>query len=376
MDLGRGIACLLVIAFHSTFYARQGEPSFGAGSAAAEHALFVAERMWIGVTIFFVISGYCIAATADASRRKAVAVGAGVGAGVGEFFRRRFKRIFPPYWIAFVLTAAVFYVVERWVWPGLFTDGNHGFSPPHELDVWQWVGNITLTELWRPHVVGERPANFFLGHAWTLGYEEQFYAVMGLLLILARRWIFVGAAVVTLAVAAMFKTAYYNPGAWDYGFFFDGRWIYFACGVLLYVQINYFPARLRHVTTLALAGGAVAAGWDVTELLKPDISPMRELFVALCTAVVFAVLQPADEFLNDARVMRPLRWCGVMCYSVYLVHWPIVKMVSHGLHLAGVRGPMATMLIVVPACAAATLLCAWVFHRAVERRFMNVPTVR
>jgi peptidoglycan/LPS O-acetylase OafA/YrhL len=65
-------------------------------------------------------------------------------------------------------------------------------SRPWWYSGWQWLGNLTLTESWRWHAIGDQRAHF-PAQAWTLCYEEQFYAVVGLLLAISRRRFFSGA---------------------------------------------------------------------------------------------------------------------------------------------------------------------------------------
>jgi peptidoglycan/LPS O-acetylase OafA/YrhL len=62
-----------------------------------------------------------------------------------------------------------------------------------------------------------------------------------------------------------------------------------------------------------------------------------------------------------------------MCYSLYLTHWPVVKLVSHLLYLAGVRGLWPTLALTTPVCIAVSVAVAWAFHLLVERRFLNTP---
>ena len=77
-----------------------------------------------------------------------------------------------------------------------------GLLRPWWHSVAQWVGSASLTEQWRFHVIGGQKG-WLLGHAWTLGYEEQFYAVTGLLLFLCPGRFFLGAAAVTAGVVAV-----------------------------------------------------------------------------------------------------------------------------------------------------------------------------
>src|SRR5207244_1662290 len=147
---------------------------------------------------FFVISGYCIAATADSSRRKSGAS--------ASYFRRRLRRILPPYWAALVFTAAVLGLVTLLGRPDLvMTDPaiDTGSIPrPAELTAAQWFGNLTLTETWRHYLFGD-PELKLLGPSWTLCYEEQFYVVCGVLLLVAPRRFFAGVGVVSLFTLLM-----------------------------------------------------------------------------------------------------------------------------------------------------------------------------
>jgi peptidoglycan/LPS O-acetylase OafA/YrhL len=95
----------------------------------------------------------------------------------------------------------------------------------------QWVGNFTLTETWRHHLFGRGRAHF-VGQSWTLCYEEQFYAVVGLILLVARRHIF-AAAVFDTALSTAAQIAAPRIGWSVRGFFFDGSWLMFASGILV-----------------------------------------------------------------------------------------------------------------------------------------------
>jgi peptidoglycan/LPS O-acetylase OafA/YrhL len=82
----------MLVVFHGSFYAEAAfelhdRSTWTAGSLAIR----VIRLLWIGVPIFFVISGYCISASIDSLRRKPRAI--------GSFFARRFHRIYPPLWM-------------------------------------------------------------------------------------------------------------------------------------------------------------------------------------------------------------------------------------------------------------------------------------
>ncbi len=353
LDLWRGVACLLVIVFHATFYAAP----MASGLAA------VTSWLWVGVPVFFVISGYCISATVDSARRRPQAL--------RGYFVRRFRRIYPPFWILVGLCALLVPVVEAVVFPGLLSGPPHAIAPPGSLTVWQWLGNLTLTESWRGHLAGDG-CHYFLGHAWTLCYEEQFYAVAGLLLLVAPRRFFPAAGLVSVLVAVVCLAAH-RLGLPVGGYFFDGRWLLFAAGILVYYRVNYAGRAAGWIITGFLLTCAAYAGRNPARLLDANGKFEMELCVAFGCAWLLTAIHRWDSFLAVARLLRPVQFCGTICYSLYLVHWPVVKAISHGFDRAGVRGAVPTLLGIVPVCLAASVALAWLFHRAVERRFLNAP---
>ena len=347
LDCWRGVACLFVVFYHSVLYHLLTTPDAAPSPTRAVLQAFA--QLSVGVPIFFVISGYCIAASADTTRLR--------GASVVTYFRRRFRRIYPPLWAAIVLGALWFPLLdlgslhllsgEPWMQPRPWW-----FSPS------QWLGNITLTESWRYHVAGG-PRGHFPGQAWTLCYEEQFYAIVGVLL-LAPRLLLRGTILVTAATLALFLTA--PQAGWDLnGFFFDGSWLMFAAGVFVYFATNYGSFRSAGALLLLLALSAgLTAGHG-----------MRDWTVAFAFAALILVLKPWDARIMSSPFSRPFAACGTMCYSLYLVHQIPVRAVAAAADRLGLRSDALTLFVVVPACLICSLLLAAAFYRLVEYRFLN-----
>jgi peptidoglycan/LPS O-acetylase OafA/YrhL len=290
---------------------------------------------------------------------------------------RRLRRIFPPYWAALLLTASV--VGLAWVcgFPNLLTDSDNSIPHPGMLTGQQWLGNLTLTETWRQHL-SIAPPSLQLGPAWTLCYEEQFYAVCGLLLLLAPRRFFTGAAAVTALTLGVTVFSFVRPLPSIQGFFFDGRWLPFAAGVFVYYLLNYTAGTRRQVlfglfclaTVLAAVGRygllAKSDSWEVKDRAF-------EIVVGAAFSLLLLVLHPWDKQLAGSRLLRPLTFCGTMCYSLYLVHWPVSKLISHVFFDLGVTGVWGTLAVTMPVAIAASVGVAWGFHRLVERQFLNSP---
>ncbi len=367
LDTWRGLACLMVVVFHATHHIDKATVP---GGSIAKVILAVTDRLSMGVTMFFVISGYCIAATSDASRRKPRAP--------WRYFTRRFRRIFPPYW-AVVLISIVVVVAFTAVGQADLVTGDYAPIPdPASLSWSQWVGNLTLTETWRPHLFGG-PERKIVSPSWTLCYEEQFYAVCGLLLIVAPRGFFAGTAVVTVATIAVAFLAHFNGWATSItGFFFDGGWLPFALGIAVYYVLNYAKSRRPGVILISLLFASCAAiRWKVPAVAADEA--LRNQFQSYVVMSAFALglilLHPWDRQFAGSRLLRPVRGCGQMCYSLYLVHCPITVVMTAAFERAGVRDYWPRLLITAPSTITASIAASWLFYLAVERRFLNAPNV-
>jgi peptidoglycan/LPS O-acetylase OafA/YrhL len=256
-------------------------------------------------------------------------------------------------------------------WEGLLFDDVHPMVSPARLSGWQWAGNVSLTEAWRSRLIGDR-TQFYLAPSWTLCYEEQFYAVCGLLLLAGRRFFrsaLLGLTGIVIAIAFVHHLVVKLPIG---GFFFDGRWLPFAAGVLVFYRLQYPEAPLsrRAMPVLGIAFAA-AVLWRI--LHRSNFG--EEFIVAFAFAMLLVFLHRWDLQIATSRLLLPVTFCGAMCYSLYLTHWPVAKGLSHLLYRLGVQGEWPTLLVTIPVSIMASVALAWVFHLAVERRFLNTPPV-
>jgi peptidoglycan/LPS O-acetylase OafA/YrhL len=368
LDMWRGLACICVVMFHASVWA-------SAGASIATHArhpiaarlIECVSRLQLGVPMFFVISGYCIAATSDSSRRKTRGV-------TLDFFKRRLRRIYPPYWAMLSATLALCFVIVWAGHPHLLTMPRDAIPPPTSLSTGQWIGNLTLTETWRAHVIGLQK-NMVFSPAWTLCYEEQFYIVCGLLLLAPRRF-FTGIAVVTALTVLTLSASILFRRVDISGFFFDGYWLSFAAGVAVYYCLNYPRPRGKPALAISFALAIfMIAVVRYVFLRHSDNSKVRfelyNLLLAGFFALAILLLRPLDDRLSSAPILRPLMFCGRMCYSLYLIHWPIVIILGHILYSSGVHGDLLVLTITIPAVTALSLLAAAAFYHLIERHFLN-----
>jgi peptidoglycan/LPS O-acetylase OafA/YrhL len=281
------------------------------------HHLGVAPIGHYAVMVFFVISGYCITASAQACLRN--------GVQFGVYMKRRLHRIYPPYFIA-----VVFFAVTRVLRSVL------GGQPWH-AGALQWLQNLTLTQwLSLPFHPVAWPADnktLFVAAFWSLNYEEQFYLVVGLALVLAQRYgIGIIRSVAALAVVGLLWN-FTVPGGWITGFFLE-YWAHFALGSCLYFVLC--ESRHRHAWT-AFVTGAVLIGAYCAVHIWPwtsgaDLETQRRAYLELgllsAMSIALLLLRPYSATISRSLLWRPISAVGAISYSLYLVHQFNLKLVE------------------------------------------------
>ena len=345
LDAWRGIASLSVLLWHR-YWLRTT----------------VTNGFWLGVQLFFVISGYCIAAAVDNSLEQEVPF--------RQFMHRRIRRIAVPY----LGSLALALIVKMATSADLF-NGSRSLSP-----VSFWLRNLTLTQ-WsyltaRWIETGDGLATpwfnptLLLGVHWSLNYEEQFYILCGLLLILQRH---VRSAL--MVVAFTLGIAVLNvlwPGRIT-GLFVD-YWLQFFCGVLLFVRL----CRVRSRTLaraldafLVVVGGALAfSAYTRGEfpLLNDRVQFYGQLAVCVAYTLLLLGLRRFDSAAGKWPLVRILGFVGKFSYSLYLVHRPVLEALDPISHFIQQRFGWAASDVWV---LSLVLLSAYVFYRVFEKPFLN-----
>lgn len=354
IDHWRGLAALMVVVHHAVMTS----PGWSKSTASDEHSILVAiaDRGWIGVPIFFAISGYCIAATADSSRNK--------WTGWASYTFRRVRRIFPPYWASLML------LLGLWLVPGvrtIFYTSELRVVSPRALNTAMWAGNIGLFEQTRASLVGQTRM-LINSPAWSLCYEEQYYALIGLILIVARRWMFVGLIVLVIGVAVCQASGLPVMGTAADPYFYA-----FASGFAAYAACTRLGRVGRWLTAVVLLTVSGICGYfcSLDEVLGHYATPWNGGAIGSAFAAILIALRPLDNKLSSVPALRPLRWCGERCYSIYLMHWPLCAIAGAAVVPLGLRGEAGILFATIPACLLASVAGGTAFYWAVERHFLN-----
>jgi peptidoglycan/LPS O-acetylase OafA/YrhL len=292
---------------------------------------------YVGVDVFFVISGYLITGhlLREVEKTKSLRLGA--------FWARRIRRLLP---------AALTVVVATLIGVVLFAPVQHWGQYISEM--WASIG---LVENWK--LAGDAVDYFAaaspspLQHYWSLSVEEQFYIVWPLLLFgiaaLGRRVRRPRFRVVALAVAVLLGTlslAYsiaISIADNSFGYFstFSHAWEFLAGGAVAIVggRIERVADRTNHASAI---GGALALLGAATILATASLfdgaTPFPGFAAALPVGGALVVLF-AVPFVGNGRIssflrVRPLAFLGDASYSIYLWHWPLIVLAPFALDRA------------------------------------------
>lgn len=361
LDHWRGVAALLVVVFHTT--AQYRVVTKGSGLPVA-----VAGLLWLGVQLFFVISGYCIAAAVEGSFRRS-------DHPVSGYLMRRVRRIFPPYLAWLVALCAGVGVVESYA-PHLLGRDSYRLS---SLTTANWFGNISLTETWFPRVLGQ-PSLVFTRVGWTLCYEMQFYIVCMFLMFLPQKWFYRGVFVTSVVLGLVFL--FERPMGFRLtlvGTFMDGRWLQFAMGIWVFHALTKGSRQSMCVCLVCLVVVTITAfaclgDYRFGEAIDLRTKRVLELGVCATFSVLLLAARRCDDGIADISWLEPLRRVGLSSYSLYLVHWPICKILAIGAWKLGLRSFSATIFVTTPVCLAVSVWAGFVFFRFFEKPFIAPPS--
>jgi peptidoglycan/LPS O-acetylase OafA/YrhL len=344
----RGVVVTAVVGYHLVrLLLTRGGGSWG--STAPDGLLWVATARF-GVDAFFVLAGAFVTASWRSCRRRA----GGWRPAVADFAGRRGRRILPAFWVAGAVFGGQALLAGRIDW-----------------------GDLALLASTQQYLEPYLPAAVDLP-MWSLTTEVQFYVVAPLVAALAPRRV----GVLLLAVTLVTSTWWHEwPGRGDLAAgLLPGRLDQFVTGALVGVLASRWRAGERPwPARLALAPGA---GWALVAGLLALGVFHGATFQRGDDSWLEHALHPAAGLVLGGLVLRLLcgrrvallehrawRFLGLVSYSLYLWHYPIL---DHGFEHLGLRDPGTSVLHVVAVVAlllATALAVATVSFALVEHRF-------
>jgi len=357
IDILRALAALMVVLYHARAEywvgLRETWETHGWHTLRPDIWLAYASGIfslgWLGVPIFFVLSGYCIHRTFAAKLRDRPETALVIGA----FYKRRFLRIYPVYVAALLLTAAVDYIGDP-------------ANPHFEAWVGQNISNFALNLLMGQELfVRSFGSN---GVFWTLSIEFHLYLFYPFLFLIFRRH----GPKVALGFAAMvsFLTSliYWR---FDLGHVFvhmSGGSPLFTSHLFLWTSGAYLAevhaGRAPMPRGIAWHAAWIAALGIGIVLQNRGAFGWSPLFLAIGTPGLLAVTLSALARLcrNGGMIVNAFYLVGIASYSLYATHAPVF----HTINL--LTGHYRSQSILWPlACTLVAVAFALLFFYLIER---------
>lgn len=306
---------------------------------------------YVGVDVFFVISGYLISGII----MKDITAGK---FSIASFYERRIRRIFPALAVTLLGSAVLAYLCllpaelvdfSKSLLAALFSASNFYF--------WKHSGYFSAPAETTPLI-----------HTWSLAVEEQFYIFLPIFLVLAYRYfprklrlsvaVIAGASFVLSAVGVVWHptAAFYlaPTRAWE-----------LLLGVL--ISLDAFPDVRGEFARSAVA----LCGIGLISFAVFDFAPttpfpgLAALVPCGGTALVLAAGRSGSSHIARALSFKPLAFVGLISYSLYLWHWPII--VFQGMESVLIKGVSIHMAKLM--CIAVSFVVATLSWKYVEQPF-------
>ncbi|MFC0542292.1 acyltransferase family protein [Kutzneria chonburiensis] len=277
---------------------------------------------FVGVDVFFVISGFLIIGSLAGQVRRSGRIG------LLDFYARRFRRLLPAATVVLLVTVVgTLIVLPQSLWPSILRE-----VAASALDIQNWALAILSTD-YTHATVGASPVQ----HFWSLSVEEQFYLFIPLVMLLSAalgrrrplRGVFIGITVVT--IASLVFSVVYTPISHTPAYFVTPTRVWeLGLGGLAAIAVP----RLRIGRAVRLMLGwvglvavAVSAVVFTTDMAFPGWIALLPTVGTL--AVLLAGVLPQEEGaagVETASLLgrQPLRYIGDISYSLYLWHWPLI----------------------------------------------------
>lgn len=309
---------------------------------------------YVGVDVFFVISGFLISSHLD---REITATGR---VRLGRFYARRIRRLLPAALLVLGVSLVAAYLVlpyPRWA-----ATAAESFASALYWENWLLAAKSV-------DYSAANAAASLVQHYWSLSVEEQFYLCWPLLLVLLfkirrRRAQVVGIAVIGLASLAF--SVYYTQVQPTQAYFVTPVRVWeFALGAL--VALTGVGLSKRWAGAASAAGAAMIIGSAVWFDHGTPFPGYLALVPTVGTALVIAAGQrPGRQWHTALTASSPVQFLGGISYSLYLWHWPLILLAPFVLGDALRAGRMTTPYLL--AVLAVSLVLAYLSKVLVEDR--------
>lgn len=309
---------------------------------------------FIGVDIFFVISGFLITSQIV----KEIMAGR---FSIAEFYKRRINRILPALLVVIIISLIV----------GIFILSPTDIITLTSSSFYSVIGasNIFFWHVYGNYFTGNREEAILL-HTWSLGVEEQFYVIWPLFLIvllkISKKFLLLFLSIVVAIFLYISEFGANNFASASY-YFLPTRFFELALGGLLACSLRVYSPKGGLVNHVMIIVGFALILVPLFLLNKNVVFPgINALYPCLGTSILIWCGASQESYSKKILSNKILVFIGLLSYSLYLIHWPIISY----LHYVGVGMGMFVGSIVL----FCSIFLAWLSLKYIEIPFRKSGT--
>ena len=362
MESSRGIAALWVFFFHISSMVQTSWPS---GQTLAKYGHY-------GVSMFFVISGYCIFASAEKIAQDSSYDYMG-------FIKRRLFRILPAFWISIIVVLILPFFIESL---SALKSGNYQQPQPAWIaySLSDWLSIISLTkDIFDTGSSIKQGFTLVNSVYWTLAIEIQFYIVIFIALLFKQKWKIILSFIT-------FASLFANHIPFQPNGFFLAFWPIFAigCGLRIIHTKGFVPSKIfgTNILSFSFTGIFITLVFGIGILLVQPAVPSvtLALFFSIllwCFGGVEHFFRTKHQFNSESKkaifyVFIPFIMLGECSYSLYLLHGKIYHLPE--MFIRQVLD-MSSPLYLISVIFSTSALC-YGYYLLVERPFQRLQLRR
>lgn len=312
---------------------------------------------FIGVDIFFVISGFLITGIL----LDELSEGVTLKAMLGQFYARRIKRIFPTLLVVLLATLlAAWFILLPDDYKKLGQQTMAGLGFVSNFLFWKQAGYFDGASDTKP-----------LLHLWSLAIEEQFYIFFPLILLyLHRKKINLGKALWSLLALSVLISLYYANKNLTADFYspFTRAWELLAGSLLAYyarkplslASVNSRSHYKKYASVVAVICLLIALYF----IDKTKKFPGSWAFFPVAVGVGFILAGPQSWLNKNILASKPFVWVGLISYPLYLWHWPILVL---GHHYFGTQFDWKVKVIAIALAIILSALCYYLLETPIRK---------
>jgi peptidoglycan/LPS O-acetylase OafA/YrhL len=340
LDGVRGLAILLVLVHHCALLTLTGNDG-----GAAKLAFAGASSGWIGVDLFFVLSGFLITSILLKTKGKPHYF--------RNFIARRSLRIFPLY---FLFLAAFF------AWASFYSGSDKGVAEAVADQPWYW------SYLYNVRMGATGWSKSPIAHFWSLAVEEQFYLFWPLVVYLCSRRALAGVCLSLVVTALLVRIACVSAGYHVAAYtLLPARVDSLALGSLCALLPTRLAAQRWFRYLPVYSGAALLALFVAKGGLYQEDPLVMTLGISLASlffgSSIWSAVHLPRPWLSRCLTLPSIVWVGKFSYAIYILHGPVAILASQSLapHLADLSGVLrlVTFTGVVSAITAILAVGSW-----------------